>query len=75
MPNLHSQPLATQPHLAHQLFDEDGFLIDPSLWSEQLARTLAEGETLTLSCGPVRMKMGLEKIYARSGLEANTPLA
>ena len=46
MPNLHSQILATQPHLAHQLFDEDGFLIDPSLWSEQLARTLAEEEGL-----------------------------
>ena len=34
MPNLHSQPLATQPHLAHQLFDEVGFLIGPSLWSQ-----------------------------------------
>ena len=42
MPHLHSQILATQSHLAHQLFDADGFLIAPSLWSEQLARTLAE---------------------------------
>ena len=40
-------------------------------WLEQ---TLAEGETLTLSCGPVRMEMGLEEIYDRSGLEAIAPL-
>jgi hypothetical protein len=40
-------------------------------WLEQ---TLAEGDTLTLSCGPVRMEMGLEEIYDRSGLEASTPL-
>ncbi len=43
--------------------------------SDWLEQTPAEGETLTLSCGPVRMKMGLEEIYDRSGLEANTPLA
>ncbi len=40
-------------------------------WLEQ---TLAEGETLTLSCGPVRLELGLADIYDRSGLEANTPL-
>lgn len=26
------------------LFDEDGFLIDPTLWSEQLGRDIAEAE-------------------------------
>ncbi len=46
MPNLHSQILASQTHPAHQLFDEDGFLVDPALWSEPLARTLAEQEGL-----------------------------
>lgn len=48
MYNLHSQTRATQNHLAYQLFDEDGFLIDPLLWSEQLARTLAKEEGLEL---------------------------
>jgi dissimilatory sulfite reductase related protein len=46
MHSLHSQTLSTQPPLAHHIFDEDGFLIDPSLWSEQLARSLAEAEGL-----------------------------
>ncbi len=41
-------------------------------WLEQ---TLAEGDTLTLSCGPVRLEMGLAEIYDRSGVEANAPLA
>ncbi|MFZ1538777.1 MAG: Uma2 family endonuclease [Chromatiaceae bacterium] len=41
-------------------------------WLEQ---TLAEGDTLTLSCGPVRLELGLDEIYDRSGLEPNAPLA
>ena len=43
--------------------------------SDWLEQTLAEGDTLALSCGPVRLEMGLAEIYDRSGLEANTPLA
>lgn len=46
MYSLNSQTPYAQPHLAHQLFDEDGFLIDTLLWSEQLARTLAQEEGL-----------------------------
>ena len=34
-------------------------------WLEQ---SLAEGEYLVLSCGPVRLEMGLAAIYDRSGL-------
>ena len=34
-------------------------------WLEQ---TLAEGERMTLSCGPVWLELGLEEIYDRSGL-------
>ena len=41
-------------------------------WLEQ---TLTEGDTLALSCGPVRLELGLAEIYDRNGLEANTPLA
>ena len=35
---------AQQPHLhrASPLFDEDGFLIDPNHWTEELASELAE---------------------------------
>ncbi len=43
--------------------------------SDWLEQTLAEGDTLALSCGPVWLEMGLAEIYDRSGLEANTPLA
>ena len=38
-------------------------------WLEQI---LGEGELLRLACGPVRLEMGLEEIYDRSGLEAIT---
>ena len=38
-------------------------------WLEQ---ALGEGERLRLACGPVRLEMGLEEIYDRSGLEAIT---
>ena len=43
--------------------------------ADWLEETLAEGDTLAISCGPVRLEMGLAEIYDRSGLEANTPLA
>ncbi len=43
--------------------------------SDWLEQTLAEGDSLALSCGPVRLEMGLAEIYDRSGLEANPPLA
>jgi dissimilatory sulfite reductase related protein len=46
--SLYSQTLSAQHRFAHQLFDEDGFLIDPLLWSEQLARSLAKEEGLEL---------------------------
>ena len=38
-------------------------------WLEQ---TLGEGERLRLTCGPVRLELGLEEIYDRSGLEVIT---
>lgn len=37
--------------------------------------TLGEGERLRLTCGPVRLEMGLAEIYDRSGLEPNATLA
>ena len=40
------QPLYPQTLPARQGFDEDGFLIDSTLWSEELARTLARMEGL-----------------------------
>ena len=40
------QPLYPQNLPARQGFDEDGFLIDSTLWSEDLARTLARMEGL-----------------------------
>lgn len=44
MQNLHSQPLFSGPAATLRLFDEDGFLIDPSLWSEELGRSIAAEE-------------------------------
>ena len=40
-------------------------------WLEQ---TLGEGERLRLTCGPVRLELGLAEIYDRSGVEANATL-
>lgn len=36
----------TAPRHAVLAFDEDGFLMEPALWSQDLARTLAEEEGL-----------------------------
>jgi Uma2 family endonuclease len=66
------------PTLRHYLLiDSESRQVRLRTWAgtDWLEQTLAEGDTLALSCGPVRLEMGLAEIYDRSGLEANTPLA
>ena len=69
----HFETQSTLPaHHVHLAFDEEGFLLDPALWSEELARTLAAEEGLkTLTAAHWRVIGFIRDKFLRLGSLVN----
>ncbi len=48
--------------------DGDGFLLDPSIWTEEVAKTLAENEGFQLTEEHMKYILAAREMYERDGV-------